>query len=510
MLAASLALALLQAPSGDSLEIIRAADDGFRFVGSETGARFVPFGSNLVMHMDNPDDRWGLGLLTPKGWDQAAIERFLDAQAALGMNYAKVFLPIGDILPDPQPTDAAQLADGTIDRVRTLLDLAEKRGIRISLTLSEWGGNGCKWWQDGGQYWGIGDEGRSNRRTLGDFWRQIAEACRGRGALLSYNLAAEWTMPNHNLTWKKDWDGLIPGAYALPRFRAFLSRAYDDVQALNTAWGTRYDAFDDVEQPDLTWDGANYASPDPVVRDWNEFREWTSIEYLRLQAEAIRAVDGDHMVTAGTHGRTPADQWPGSAQYVMGCTARDTAPFLDYVTVHHYVYAADVEKGLNLAVLLARFAWAGKPVVMEEFGYIPSNTAERRETIEEAERNTADVVVQVMKRTAGCVSGWSLWYFTNTTGNTALDVNGEVEAGPYTADLQPTAVAQALEELQTSGFLESLPERRIPATDVVPIRRGPCMSPRETGWLLVLAGRSPGQQDTDFTWPPPLLLRPVR
>jgi len=510
MLTASLVLALLQAPSSDSLPIIRPADDGFRFIESETSARFVPFGSNLVMQTESPDDRWGLGLLTPKGWDQPAIERFLDAQAALGMNYAKVFLPIGDILPDPQPDDGARLAEGTLDRVRTLLDLSEKRGIRISLTLSEWGGNDCKWWQDGGQYWGVGDEGRTNRRTLADFWRRIAEVCRGRGALLSYNLAAEWTMPNYNLTWRKDWDGLIPGPYALPRFRAFLGRVYDDVDGLNAAWGTHHDSFDDVEQPDLRWDGANYASPDPVVRDWNEFREWTSLEYLRFQADGIRAVDPDHMITAGTHGRTPADQWPGSAQYVMGCTARDTAAFLDYVTVHHYVYAADVEKGLKLGVLLARFAWAGKPVVMEEFGYIPGNTAERRETLAEAERNTADVVVQVMKRTAGCVSGWSLWYFTNTTGNTALDVTGEVEAGPYTPDLKPTAVAEALSELRASGFFDSLPGRRAPAATVVPIRRGPCMSPREFGPLQALAERPAGEQDVDFTWPPPPLLRAAR
>ncbi|MGI6350367.1 MAG: beta-galactosidase [Armatimonadota bacterium] len=491
---------LLLAPTSDGLEIVRATPDGVGFQLGESGDPFVLFGSNAVVHTGNPDDPWALNLLTPAGWDHGLLTTMLDRARDLGMNHIKFFLPIGQVLPDPQPTDGARLVDGTEERVRILLDEAAARGLRVSLTLTSWGGNGCQWWQEGGQYWGT--LGRMLPRdsfvTLADFWRQMAALCRDRGALLSYNLAVEWTLPNGNLTWEPEPKGLIPGIHALPAFRHYVTLLYQgDIDALNAAWGTTLESFNDVTLPDLAWDGQAYASPDGMVRDYNEFREWTSLRYLRSQAEAIRSVDPDHMVTAGAHGRTPADQWPGSAQYVMGFTSRDAAGFLDYVTVHHYVQANRVEEGLALAELLARFAWNGVPVVMEEYGYAPDPEDE------DAESTTASVMIDLMRRTQDDVAGWSAWYLTNAVGQTAIDVDGVTHFGPYTPAWQRTELGERMADLVSEGFFAG-PSRRVAAENVVSVDRASCMAPRELGVLLRIARDWDAYvHPIDFEYPPP-------
>lgn len=492
----------LLVPSTDSLEIVEPTADGVGFVLSESRRPFTLFGANAVVHTGDPEDPWALNLLTPAGWNRERLVRVLDGARDLGMNYVKFFLPIGQVLPDPQPLEGAALVEGTQDRIRVLLDEAEDRGIRVSLTLASWGGNGCQWWQEGGQYWGslTGVLPRDSLDTLADFWRQVAHLCKGRGTLLSYNLAAEWTLPNGNLTWEAEPRGLIPGPHALPAFHHYLTRLYDsDVDSLNAAWGTAYEAFDDVPLPDLGWDGHNYVSPDAAVRDWNEFREWTSLRYLRMQAEAIRSVDADHMVTAGAHGRTPADQWPGSAQYVMGFTARDAARFLDYVTVHHYVEAERTEEGLRLAELLARFAWNGAPVVIEEFGYAPGPDDP------DPEHTTAEVMVDLMRRTQDDAAGWSVWYLTNAFGQTPTDPEGAPRYGPYTPDWQRTALGDGMAELVAEGFL-SASTGRSEARSRVSVDRAACMAPRELGVLLRIAREWEAYvHPVDFDYPPPPL-----
>jgi hypothetical protein len=501
---AALAMAsLITTPSADSLEIVQPSPDGMGFELSESGVPFVLFGANAVVDTGDPDDPWALYLLTPEGWNPERLERMLDGAADLGMNHIKAFLPIGHVLPDPQPVDGAVLVEGTEERVLALLDAAEARGIRISLALAAWGGNGCEWWQEGGQYWGAMDRvmPRDSFATLADFWRQIALLCHGRGALLSYNLATEWTLPNINLTWQREHDGLVPGPHALPAFRYYLHLLYEnDIDALSLAWGQELASFEDVTLPDLSWDGESYGSPDGKVRDWNEFREWTSRRYLRMQADAIREVDPAHMVTCGVHGRTPADQWPGSAMHVMGCTSRDLADFLDYVTVHHYVQNGDVEKGLRMGELLARFAWNGAPVVIEEFGYMPA------EDEPDPGSTTADVMVDLMRRTADDVAGWSVWYYTNTRGATALDVEGEVRYGPYDSGWELTELGRRLRELSEEGFFTGPTTRVPPEEDVLFVDRAECMVPREMGILLKIAADWDAyEHPVGFEYPPPPL-----
>ena len=205
------------------------------------------------MHTGNPDDPWALNLLTPAGWDHGLLTTMLDRARDLGMNHIKFFLPIGQVLPDPQPTDGARLVDGTEERVRILLDEAAARGYG-SPHADELGGNGCQW----RRAVSTGDLGRMLPRdsfvTLADFWRQMAALCRDRGALLSYNLAVEWTLPNGNLTWEPEPRASFPASTPCLH-SGTTSRLYHGTSTpLNAAWGdSRF--FNDVTLPDLAWDG---------------------------------------------------------------------------------------------------------------------------------------------------------------------------------------------------------------------------------------------------------------
>ncbi len=385
-----------QSPPGTSgaLEFIRVAAGQWTFERASSGTRFIPFGSNLVWHYPvGQDHAQGLDILVRSQWDPVAVRRAFVAARSLHMNVLKVFLPSHLVLPDPQPNDHVVLAEmvpSLPERLDFLFQTARDTHVHVSLAFAEWGIHSLRWWQEGGTFVGRGievDPDINSYAVLHSFWKALAERYKDEPALFSYNLAVEFYMPNGNWGAEKGgdpkYDRVLADRWGLPAWHVYLRDAFGHVGTVNARWKTNYAAIDEIPQPECAWIGTEnrYSVPQAMLADYGSFREYLTYAFLRNQVDAIRSVDRRHMITCGYHPHHPAIGWMGSAQYIAGA-APSELDFLDYTTVHVYTnrpgYAPGVDsQQFGSAVVAARFAWAGKPVLAEEMGHI---TTDRTET----------------------------------------------------------------------------------------------------------------------------------
>src|ERR1035438_8638836 len=99
-----MALSALAEPNN---ELIRTTSDQWGFETSVSKTPFVPFGVNFVLN-----EKRCLNLFGPGIYDRERYERGLAALERLGFNTVKVFLPIAQVLPDPQLPRAARISPG--------------------------------------------------------------------------------------------------------------------------------------------------------------------------------------------------------------------------------------------------------------------------------------------------------------------------------------------------------------------------------------------------------------
>src|ERR1035438_1424389 len=136
-----LALSALADPNN---ELIRVGTNQWGFETSVSKMRFVPFGVNFVL-----SEKRYLNLFGPGVYDRERYERALAALNELGFNTVKVFLPIAQVLPDPQVAGEARNAPDYLDNLEEFLRLALRHRIKVVVCLACWGGNDIKWWHEG-------------------------------------------------------------------------------------------------------------------------------------------------------------------------------------------------------------------------------------------------------------------------------------------------------------------------------------------------------------------------
>lgn len=467
-----------QAPEPD--EFIRVGKDRWSFVGAKTGRRFVPFGSNLVL--TNKED---LDIFGPR-FSESRYDQVLQACEALNINILKVFLPIGKVLPDPQEPGRATLAPGYVDNLKAFLALCRRRRIRAVVTLAEWWGFQCQWWQEGGQYFGRRpwrqDKGPDSIGTLVDFWRQLCAQLRNDPTVFAYTPCVELSMPSGNLTppWQppEDQIGLIPGEIALWYWRRWLQAKYSSVTSLNRAWGTDYPSFEVIPVVSYAYDfqANRYLDGDRMVLDYQNFREWATMRYLLPQLAAIRRADPNHMVTISNHERS-WNLWTGAARHFLGYTPAEQAPYVDYLTLHFNrdtatTERAPLEQHLRELEVLLRFTRAGKPapVILEEFTFGSHDPEE-----------TARVQGLMVRKSMGHCSGWLTWYLQYPSDPHA----GADAAHPsswLTDDFKPTPWGNAARDLRDELLATDL-KRKAPAR-VVSLDRRTELVPKRTGILI--------------------------
>lgn len=131
VLATMLLAAAPAQPSPDD-EFIRMARDNWSFETAQSRQRFVPWGTNFVLY-----DRKYLNMFGPGVYERALYDRVLGVMESLNINLVKVFLPIADVLPDPQGPAEARITPGYLENVEDFLAMARKHRIRVVLSLAE-------------------------------------------------------------------------------------------------------------------------------------------------------------------------------------------------------------------------------------------------------------------------------------------------------------------------------------------------------------------------------------
>lgn len=155
------------------MSTVRVADDGSRFVLSDSGETFVPWGFNYLGRF---------GELVEESWaeDWQRLETDFEEMRKLGANVVRVHLQVGTFMKGPEQVDQAEL-----DRLVKMLDLARETGLYLNITgLSLYRLEQIPPWYD------AMDEAE-RWQVQARFWEAIAEACAGHPAVFCYDLMNE-------------------------------------------------------------------------------------------------------------------------------------------------------------------------------------------------------------------------------------------------------------------------------------------------------------------------------
>ena len=482
-------------------ELIRVAPDQWGFETSTSQTPFVPFGVNFVLN-----DKRYLNVFGPGVYDREHYERALAALEKLGFNTVKVFLPIAQVLPDPQVPGEARIAPGYLDNLEDFLRLAQRHHIRAVVCLACWGGNGIKWWHEGGEYFGRkpwrNDAGIDSHDVLVRFWSQLCVRLRDNPAVFSYSPAVEWEFPANNLTWMPPAKqfGRLETDQGVFYWRAFLEARYrGSITNLNDAYGTSYTNFQQVPVVDYAYDSAakKYADPAAKVLDYQDFREWGSRRYFKPQIAAIRAADPRHMVTLGNHSRRAIGLWEGAARYFTGFEVPEQSDLVDYLTTHENRSESMLKGGQTIQdivhelVVQARFcnARARMPLVIEEFTFAAPDP-----------QRVADGQAEMVLGTVGSASGWMNWYLQFPHQPDSADVTGDNRSAVLDDSFQPTPWGLRARDL--IGQLRKQDLSRTLAKTTIKLNRQKELVPLGPGTQLRICRQwTDYQHPVDFKWP---------
>ena len=182
------------------LELICVSEDGRRFVGAESGERFVGWGFNY----DHDDS----GRLLEDYWYEewsTVVEDFKEMKA-LGANVVRIHPQVAKFMKTAKEPDEAALK-----QLVRLVRLAEKTGLYLDIT-----GLGCYHKEDVPKWYDAMDEaGRWEVQAL--FWEAIAKNCAQSPAVFCYDLMNEPILPGEKSKETEWLTGEFGGKYFVQR-----------------------------------------------------------------------------------------------------------------------------------------------------------------------------------------------------------------------------------------------------------------------------------------------------
>jgi hypothetical protein len=436
---------------------IQIAPDGRTFE-TENGQPFVPLGVNYF----RPGTGWAPQLW--KKFDPEATRGDFALMKELGVNCVRVFLTYGSFFTKSDALDPEGLA-----KFDQLLAIAEEAGIYIHPT-------GPDHWE-GIPAWAATDRIADDRVLVAieKFWQLLATRYRGRNVLFAYDLLNEPQV---------GWDSPA----MRPKWNQWLQSRYGTVEKTAEAW--------DVEPASIRW--GHQPPPDPAeapgnarLLDYQHFREEIADQWTRRQVIAIKAADGEALISVGFIQWSVPVILPSVRHYAAFRPARQ-AQFLDFLEIHFYPLAAgffdytrteDEERNLAYAESVVReVAAAGKPVVIGEFGWYGGGKLTIRRGVHPAasEEDQARWCRRFVETTRGLATGWLNWGFYDSPE--ARDVSQRT--GLLTADGKPKAWAGEFQALS----------QVLSGTKILPARLGP----RPTlPWEQCIASPRAGRQFLD-------------
>ncbi len=355
---AAIALAALcwSAPAAEPaaepvLGFIKPAKDSPTFIDTATGRRFTPIGMNYTPHGVQTRER-GATRLNWIRFDENVTERDCARMAAAGVNVIRVFLSARSFLPEP-----GVIPEESLKKTDALVRIAKRHGQRVIFGGPDWWEGPTPLWQ-AGQFDRAGLWGKPQLDHLAKFWSAFAARYRDEPGVFSYSLRNEPQVPR-----------TIPEEV----WHDFLQRKYGTPQAAGKAWGQTINTWAECGRPpDQDKEG------DQWLYDYQLAREFVAYRWARVQTDAIRAADPNHMVTNG------GIQWdvplwrnfPPSPYGYDGFAPRNFARLFDYLSVHWYdikpdhlrdarSYQTVGEPYFDAFLTYCRFA--NKPLVLEEF-----------------------------------------------------------------------------------------------------------------------------------------------
>ena len=470
------------------MDFIKVSKDKWTFEERSTGKKFFPFGSNFIFdYRDEPDPngfgRENLHILVEDNWKPEIIKKAFYAAKAANLNIMKVFMAAPFAIDNNQTPGSFKFREMTpslFERLDYLFEIAEQTGIYIVLTLSEWCMADAKWFHQGGTFFGTDEPGKIDSfKVYQDFWKALANHCKDKPALFSYNLAVELYLPAAN------WGAAKAGGndfyqfkdeYGNEPFRRWLIYKYKTVDAVNSAWETSFKSIDEITQPEIVWHKSTgtYTMPVMMISDFNDFKECASYFFLKNQTDAIRSADPNHMITIGLHPDQPGIGSEGFAWKHCGIGSAEFDNF-DYLTLHVYtnftylinrpdlpasIYTPfnatpeEMRDRLRECILYARFNNFGKPLILEEFGH----------PVEDDEE-CLEIGIRTVKELSGHVSGYQIWFLS------AKDENSR--PGPISLDFTLNNFGKEWAKLNApGGYVETeLEKNRIPAKTIVKLDR---------------------------------------
>jgi len=182
------------------LELICLSEDGRRFVGAESGERFVGWGFNY----DHDDS----GRLLEDYWYEEwsnVVEDFKEMKA-LGANVVRIHPQVAKFMKTAKEPDEAALK-----QLVRLVRLAEKTGLYLDIT-----GLGCYHKEDVPKWYDAMDEaGRWEVQAL--FWEAVAKNCAQSPAVFCYDLMNEPILPGEKKKESEWLAGEFGGKYFVQR-----------------------------------------------------------------------------------------------------------------------------------------------------------------------------------------------------------------------------------------------------------------------------------------------------
>jgi hypothetical protein len=300
------------APSPVAMDQIAAGTGSanLTFVGSTTGVRFSPFGTNYATGNEAPPGTGGGILAVP----YATLVRDFRTIRHAGFNTIRFFIEFSDFIDPP----SSGFPDGTpntatLATLQQYIALAARDGLRVDLTgLFESDPAHTPAWYDA--LTADGGETHGRWQAQQEFWSAVAGQLEGDTNVLDYDLMNEpfVSAKGDGTPWSS---GCIGGTSTSPAV------CYTQAVTLNP----------------------NGRSSDSIVHSW-----------IQALTSAIRGTGDTHLITVG--------QLPLSGG---GFEATNTAPVLSYVSVHEY--PSQGAANITSALANVRGFQAGKPLVIEEW-----------------------------------------------------------------------------------------------------------------------------------------------
>jgi len=233
--------------------------------------------------------------------DWPRVEEDFAEIESLGANVVRVHLQLAKFMSTDQNPN-----EESLKKLGDLVRLAERTRLYLDIT-----GLGCYHKADLPLWYDPLDEA-SRWKVQATFWRAVAEICKASPAVFCYDLMNEPILPGEKP--ETEW---LTGELGGKHF----------VQRLTLGLGGRT-------------------------------REQVAAEWVKMMTDAIREVDTSHMITVGV---IPwAQVFPGAKPLFY---APSVSGPLDFVSVHFYPRAGEVQKALDALNVYK----VGKPIVVEEF-----------------------------------------------------------------------------------------------------------------------------------------------